>query len=197
MSLRPAIPRACRAALVADGSPEAAGHTATCAFCTARAAARATLGPSLRAAPKIPDELRRPAFLDSVYDRAVDLCEQEPVADWLGVAPRLDVEEGASSDPGLEESPLARELLRRPESPDATEWARVRESIVAEVATPTPAGRASARRWPTLLAGAAAAAIIAAISVSDGTPTEPRIVFTELTDAPDVPFAIVRYGAKE
>ena len=47
-----------------------------------------------------------------------------------------------------------------------------------------------------LAASIAAAAVLTAISLSDGTPDEPRIVFTELGKVPDVPFAVVRHGMR-
>ena len=197
MSLRPSIQRECRQALTSLGTQAALDHEASCSFCSARAAARRALAGPLQVRPKVPAELALPGFLESVYERTVQRGEHGLVAEWLHSAPMPEGEGDVSWDRRLQSSAVASELVRRPASPDDAAWSRMRREIVAGVAVPAPASRSAAGRWPALLAGAAAAAIIAAISVSDGTQPEPRIVFTELTDAPDVPFAVVRYGARD
>ena len=95
------------------------------------------------------------------------------------------------------DSELARELVRRPASPSPEVWSGVRRSVLERAAAQVGSGRHRIRGWRGLVAGAAAASILAMISVSDGTSQEPQIVFTELSEAPDVPFAIVRYGARD
>lgn len=197
MSLRPSIPQECRRALTSPGTQAASEHEVACSFCSARAAARRVLAGPLQVRPKVPAELALPGFLESVYERTVQHGEQDLVAEWLHSAPMPEGQGDVSWDRRLQTSAVASELVRRPASPDAAAWSRVRREIVAGVAAPAPVSRSASGRWSALLAGAAAAAIIAAISVSDGTQSEPRIVFTELADAPDVPFAVVRYGARD
>ena len=195
MSLRPAIPRDCRVAFRSLDDEAAAAHEATCAFCAARTAARRTLVEPLSARPAAPAELAQPSFLQSIYERTVERSEHGPVAEWLNVAPLPEGTGDAEWGQRLQTSGVAEELGRRPAAPEAAAWSRVHQEIVSGAAATT--ARTATGRWPTLLAGAAVAAIVAAISVSNGTQPEPRIVFTELSDAPDVPFAVVRYGAKD
>ena len=152
--------------------------------------------------PAAPAALRQPTFLHAIYERAVDQAEEGPVAEWLDAAPApADLREvhGAERrwEDSLSESGLARELVQRPASPSPEAWSGVRRNVLDAVAHEASARRRGLRGWRAALAGAAAAAILAAISVSDGTPDEPRIVFTELSEVPDVPFAIVRYGARD
>ena len=197
MSLRPSLPEACRRALVDLASAESAEHQASCDFCARRAAARAALGPLVAARPIAPDALRRPAFLDAVYERAVELAEQGPVAQWVAEPPCPSGMQASSWQDCVQDSEVARDLMQRPAAPSEDAWSGVRRSVLNEVAAEAAARRVGIRGWRSLVAGAAAAAIIALISFSDGTSEEPVIVFTELREAPDVPFAVVRYGARD
>ena len=197
MSLRPAIPAECRAALAAEGSPEAALHQASCDFCARRASARTALGSMLAQRPETPSALQHPALLDSIYERAVEMAEDGPIIEWLESAPAPADGPTPSWEGCMLDSELARELVRRPASPSPEVWSGVRRSVLERAAAQVGSGRRRIRGWRGLLTGAAAASILAMISVSDGTSQEPQIVFTELSEAPDVPFAIVRYGARD
>ena len=207
MSLRPAIGAACRAALRDGDAPAARAHQSDCAFCADRAAARDALDPLLRRSPAPPAVLAKPAFLQSVYARVVDSVEQGPLGRWVEDAPAPLAAAAPTLDEALGESALARSLMGPPRMPDAAVWSSVRESVLAEARAGAHAGvsavvsagaaprRALWSRLP-LAASIAAAAVLTAISLSDGTPDEPRIVFTELGKVPDVPFAVVRHGMR-
>ena len=211
MSLRPAIGAACRAALRDGDTSAARAHRSDCAFCADRAAARDALDPLLRRSPAPPAVLAKPAFLQSVYARVVDSVEQGPLGRWVEDAPAPLAAATPTLDEALGESALARSLMGPPRMPDAAVWSSVRESVLAEALAGARAGvsagvsavvsagaaprRALWSRLP-LAASIAAAAVLTAISLSDGTPDEPRIVFTELGKVPDVPFAVVRHGMR-
>ena len=197
MSLRPSIPEACRRNLAASGSSAATEHDASCSFCARRAAARSALAPLLAARPVAPSALRAPTFLGAVYERAVELAEDGPVAAWMAAAPSRNEERSPNWPDCVQDSALARELLQPPEAQSADVWSGVRRSVLDEVAAEAAARRTGSRGWRSLVAGAAAAAIIAVISLSDGTQEEPVIVFSELREAPDVPFAVIRFGVRD
>ena len=161
--------------------------------------------------------MARTSFLEGVYARAAEQAEQGPVGRWLdgAAAPRAEARSPGDGAPGAraaetareviegyEDAGFARVLARKPTLPDVMVWADVRDHVLAAVAAdPADAGRATPRRKLAsragLAASAAAAAVLGAISLSDGTPKEPRIVFAELGKVPDVPFAIVRYGVED
>lgn len=196
MSLRPAIHENCRAALRDPGSAEAGQHTSSCSFCSARQAAPAALGAFAAERPEVPEELHSPAMLEGIYERAVEMAEQGPVAEWLDAAPAPQQMDEPQWQDSLVDSELAKQLVRRPEFPDAEVWSDVRRTILDEVSAEAGVRRLNPFNWRILLASAAAAAVIGMITVSDGTKQEAPIVFTELGEAPDVPFAIVRYGSR-
>lgn len=197
MSLRPFVSEACRAAWEAGGAPAADAHKRRCAFCRDRARARRAFEPLLRVRPAAPVELAKPAFLEGIYARAAEAAEQGPLGRWVEDAPAPRVEATPELGESFERSDLARSLLSAPPRPDAAVWSGVRDQVLAEVSAEGSVGssRRKLRSWRGLAASAAAAAVLAVISLSDGTPDEPRIVFTELGKVPDVPFAIVRHGA--
>ena len=200
MSLSSPISAACRAALRSDDATSE--HVRSCSSCARAFAARGILADFASQRPAAPAALRQPTFLHAIYERAVDQAEEGPVAKWLDAAPApadLGEVHGAERrwEDSLTESGLARELVQRPASPSPEAWSGVRRNVLDAVANEASARRRGVRGWRAALAGAAAAAILVAISVSDGTPDEPRIVFTELSEVPDVPFAIVRYGARD
>jgi len=200
MSLNPSIPAACRAALRSGDA--ASEHARSCSFCAQRFAAQDALAAFVGQRPAAPGALRAPAFLESIYERAVEQAEQGPISTWLDAAPAPADVEAVDAGPrrwedALTDSETARELVQRPASPGPEAWSGVRRNVLDAVAQEASARRRGFRAWRGALAGAAAAAILVAISVSDGTPDEPRIVFTELSEVPDVPFAIVRYGARD
>jgi hypothetical protein len=195
MSLRPAIGAACRAALRDGDTSAARAHRSDCAFCADRAAARDALDPLLRRSPSPPSVLADPAFLQGVYERVVDSAEQGPLGRWVEDAPAPPAEAAPMLDEALGESALARSLMGPPRMPDAAAWSGVRDSVLEGVLAEAAPRRALGSRLP-LAACIAAAAVLTAISLSDGTPDEPRIVFTELGKVPDVPFAVVRHGMR-
>lgn len=200
MSLNPSIPAACRAALRRGDA--ASEHARSCSFCAQRFAAQDALAAFARQRPASPEALRAPAFLEGVYERAVEHAEQGPISTWLDEAPAPADAVPVDGAPrrwedAFTESQTARELVQRPASPGPEAWSGVRRNVLDAVAQEASSRRRSFRGWRGALAGAAAAAILVAISVSDGTPEEPKIVFTELGEVPDVPFAIVRYGARD
>lgn len=196
MSLRPQIHETCRAVLRDPDSTEAAGHVASCSFCSARLAAPAALGAFVAARPPVPAELASKAMLEGVYERAVEMAEQGPVAEWLDAAPAPQQVEAPQWEDSLMDSEIARELVRRPESPSAEAWSDVRRTILDEVSAGSVARSQKPRRWPLLLAGAAAAAVLGMITVSEGTKEEAPIVFMELGEAPDIPFVHARRGGR-
>jgi len=196
MSLRPAIPEACRAALRDADAVDAKQHISTCSFCAARQSAPAALAGFAAARPEMPAELASPALLEGVYERAVEMAEQGPVAEWLDAAPTPTHADEPQWQDSMIDSELARELVRRPVSPTPEVWSDVRRTIFDEVSAEAGVRRRKPFNWRILLAGAAAAAVIATISVSNGTKEQEPIVFTELGEAPDVPFAIVRFGPR-
>ncbi|MCK5943604.1 MAG: hypothetical protein KAI24_16595 [Planctomycetes bacterium] len=204
MSLRPEVSAACRAALRDRESPEATRHVAACAFCSARLEAEPVLGAFAAATPAAPAALARPEFLEGIYERAVEQAEHGPVGQWVEASARPVAEldtariapDAAWVAPSLE-SELAQDLMRPPVSPDPEVWSNVRQTILDEVSAEAGLRRLKPFAWRAALAGAAAAAIIGMIAVSEGTKEAGPIVFTELGEAPDVPIVIVRYGVRD
>lgn len=208
----------CRAFLRA-GMPDAsaaeapvAQHLAACAFCSARLAARQKLGVALRVRPPAPQELRSSAFLDGIRTRIIEQCEQAPLGALLERAMPVQVPaplEGVFPE-GLLQSDLSRTAVQAAAGADAGEarvdseiaWSRIRNGVLAgvgEVVTQERAGHRLLRTKGMALASvAAAAAIICAMLVSEGTTTSPTIVITDVATMPSVefsPMAVLRHGA--
>lgn len=202
MSLRPKIQSACRRAMRDVDADRAREHLASCQPCAERARAAQRLGALVASRPQLPDALGQPSFLEGVYERAVSLSELAPVADLLTTAPAPAWDEqtcdaAASGRDAPSDSELARELVRPPSGPDPEAWSRVRAAVLEQAASTATARRRKPFGWKVVLVGAAAAVLAVTITVSDGTSAPPPIVFTELGEAPDIPFAIVRYGVRD
>jgi len=212
--MRPAVLAACRLALRDSRTEESQQHVAACSFCAARVKAADSLAGFAALRPEMPAALQSEALLESIYDRVTESTPQSAVSEWLEQAPvpspaGEDADWDVAREGGREGSGREKalgEFLRAPAQPDARVWSGVRRSILAEVASETGAtgARESASKianlnltnWRVLLAGAAAAAVIGLINVSDPAPVDPPIVFADLDRAPDVPFATVRYGSR-
>ena len=205
-----AVTAACRGALRALlAEPDCVAgldvreHLQSCAFCAARVRASATVAAWVSTRPEMPAALASKSLLDGVYERAAYSVAQGPVGSWLEqsvvASPSDSWTERDAVDPATDlESPfrdqLLGELVRNPAYPDPRVWSGVCRSILDGVASE----RVIRRRinWRTLLAGAAAAAVIGVVATFEQTPTQPEIVFADLDRAPDVEFAIVRYGSR-
>ena len=208
--LRSAVAALCRAALRDVESDESRQHVAGCSFCMARTKAVDSIKAFASQRPEVPAALKTTSLLSSVYERIAESPQHVSLGEWLEQSP-VPVPEGTSSQGSEEASPWAEavvgvehanrdllgELVRGPELPDARVWSGVRRSILANVARASAAPtRIKLRNWRILLAGAAAAAVIGLLTVSDSSPEHPVIVFADLDRAPDVPFATVRYGSR-
>ena len=199
MSLSPKIRDACRRAMREADARKAREHVSSCPECAELARRERALGALLTERPPAPSALAAASFLEGIYERAVEHCEAGATAELLEASPPpAGAEQVCWQDVCCEnvapDSELARELERPPASPAPAAWSRVRAAVIE--------GASVSRRrkpvgWRIVLAGAAAAAVAALFTVSDGTRTQPTIVFTELGEAPDIPFAIVRYGVRD
>ncbi len=178
------------------------GHTAGCAFCAQRREAALRLSPALRARPTVPANvaLGSRTLLDGIYERAIELAEESPlgrlVGDAVAEVPAPDAAAaGAVWAEPLLESGLARATMVPPPALGAAAWREVRTSIFDRVVAEAATRR---RYWPLGAAGAAAAAILLTLLLHEGRPRAtdiaPDIVFADLNTAPNVDFAILRYG---
>lgn len=199
--MRPFVAAACRAALRDLALEDAQQHVSSCSFCAARQKATASIAGFAATRPEMPDALRSDSLLESIYDRVAESAPQSSVAEWLDQAP---VPAPAGEDADWDVVDKSRrdavgDFLQAPQQPDAQVWSGVRRSILADVAGDRAAAKVTNLKltnWRVLLAGAAAAAVIGLISVSDPAPTHPNVVFVDLDRAPDVDIARVRYGPR-
>jgi hypothetical protein len=212
--LKPVVSALCRAALrevLSDSGKSSAGeqsvseHIEACGFCSARVQARATLAKWASARPAVPAMLASPSVLEGIYERAAEAVEQGPIGTWLEQAAVSTAEVAASSDADpsflqdcLHESPssinLLRDFVRNPTQPDAKVWSSVCRSILEGIASERVIRRQMG--WRVLLVGAAAAAVVGLLAISEDVPVQPTITFADLDHAPDVAFANVRYGSR-
>jgi len=212
--LKPAVSALCRVALrevMSDSGESNTGdqsireHMQACGFCSARLQARATLAKWVAVRPAAPAILASPSVLEGIYERAAEAVEQGPIGNWLEQAAVATTEVAASSDADpsflqdcLQESAssvdLVRDLIRDPVQPDAEAWGGVRRHILEGVASERVARRQMG--WRVLLVGAAAAAVVGLLAISEDVPVQPTITFADLDHAPDVAFANVRYGSR-
>ena len=207
MSSQSPLQAACRAFL-REGLPEASAldsHVASCAFCSARRAAKQRLAALQAIRPPVPAALRDPAFLDRIRVGIVEQCE----ATRLGAALEqgMSVEVPAAVDQTFPAKLLTSELPRRilplaggptaetaSAAAEALVWSRVRMGVMREI---QHRHRHRLARG-VALAGVAAAAILAAMLGSDGTRQVPAIVIMDVTTLPAVdfsPMAVLRHGA--
>ena len=207
--LQPAIAASCREALrellpvvplqEASTSQVALDHVAQCAFCSARLRASASLAEWVDVRPAIPAALGQSVVLEGIYSRFVEATEQGPIGAWLEQGSVtasdqvLSVTEQAS---GAHRDELLREFLCRPAQPDPQVWSGVRRSILEEVASERVIRRRMPMKLGALLAGAAAIAFISLLTFPRSEDSVPTITFADLDRAPDVDFAVVRYGAR-
>lgn len=202
---RPGLPKACRdflrEALADPASVDVTrrAHAGECVFCAARLAARSALAKALSRRPSPPSELATElaskALLESVYSRVVEQAESGPLANLLACKPQPPASEEEMGWPeSLLQTDLGRQAIVPPARPvpDAV-WSGVRTSILVALVAHT--ARSARRHWAIGIAGAAAAAILFSLLVSEGTHPPPEIVFKDLDTMPAVDFAILRHGA--
>lgn len=222
MSSQSPLQAACRAFL-REGLPEASAldsHVASCAFCSARRAAKQRLAALQAVRPPVPAALRAPAFLDRIRAGIVEQCEASPLGAALEQG--MSVEVPAAVDQTFPAELLTGELPRRilpltvgPTSEagssgagssgagsseaasaaaEALVWSRVRRGVMREIQHRHRHRLARGVAW----AGVAAAAILVAMLGSDGTRQAPAIVIMDVTTLPAVdfsPMAVIRHGA--
>lgn len=175
-------------------------HVAACAFCRARVRARDHLLPLLRLRPQLaPDVANGAEVLDEVFERIVEDRERAPLGQLLAGAVPMPTPNATGWPEPLLESDLAQRTVSAPPAVAATSWARVRESILDEVAG---AQRRWARRhWLVGLLGTAMAAGIVLVVVCNDRPAPPSITFQDIASlpvgasVPSIDFAVVRRGA--
>jgi hypothetical protein len=207
--LRSPVSAACRAALRDAGSesrsPLTKQHLEECSFCASRWKASDTLAGLCKQRPSVPPGLSSEAFLEGVFARVAESFEEGPLGDWLQKAPVEPHADDAASSTlsdaiknrgGINEEVVG-DLLRGPQLPDPHVWTGVRRSILSGVASERSVQtRYKPSHWRVFLAGAAAAALIGFIATSGESIPAPTIVFADLDRAPDIDFAIVRYGSR-
>ena len=184
-------------------SEETQAHLQSCTFCAQRLAAGQRLGEALKTRPASPAELFSPAMLDRVRERIVaqgeasefgqTLARAMPVAEVPAAGADELSDAGAGWSGGLLESAVGKHVaFVGPVETGPLLWRRVQVSIYGRVLADSASRR---RLWPLGAAGAAAAAIFLLMLLRQGTIRTPEIVFTDLASAPNVDFAILRYGA--
>lgn len=206
--LRPAVAASCRRALreaVSDSrSVQTRQHLQECSFCSARIRTSASLADWCSERPDVPSALSSESVLEGILERVTESSEEGSIGAWIQSASAESLADDASQSTWVEtvgsESVNATaigDFIRGPQQPDPHVWLGVRRSILAGVASArTMRRRLKPMSWRVLLAGAAAAALIGLIVTSGGPSPQPTIVFADLDRAPDVDFAIVRYGAR-
>ncbi len=184
-------------------SATARAHLQSCSFCAQRLAVGQGFGEVLKSRPISPPELSSAQMLDRVRERIVAQSEGSELGQTMArVMPEVEVPVAAaasdeSAGAGWPEELLESAVGQHVASASPVEvgpllWRRVQVSIYGRVL----ADSASRRRfWPLGAAGAAAAAIFLLMLVRQGTIRTPEIVFADLASAPNVDFAILRYGA--
>lgn len=182
-------------------------HLQLCAFCSSRLAAKQKLASALRSVPPVPQELHSPAFLDGIRTRIIEQSERSPVGALLDRAMPVvvpDHVEGAFPQELLQ-SDLSRAAIQRGEPARDSDfaWSRVRTHVFAGLGDEVAQARQRHRLLRTkgiALASVAAAAIICAMLVSEGTTTQPTIVITDVATMPSVefsPMAVLRHGTNK
>lgn len=199
--LRPAIPAACRAFLLAleqdsgwtwEPGSEPARHAAECPRCAEHVAFRSRFARLLAVRPSSPAALLSRDLLEATQERIVAAIEATPVGQW--VAGRVATPEPGGGWPEpLLDSAVARAMGSAPQSPSGVAWAEVRESVIAVLGS----RRTVRARWGLWLgiAGIAATAVFSVMLLARGTPNATTIVFTDLDAMPGVEFSVIRYGA--
>lgn len=182
--------------------PALRAHVDACSFCAARRSAKDRLTAALSRPATPPPQLHSAAFLDEIRAKIVEASEESPCGRFLDlgmpVASRSGVEDAWPSD--LLESDLGRRTMAMRDSATGPAWARVRASVLENVAGRRFQGihQGSAlrnRAWA--LASVAVAAIISIWLVSDGSPTAPEIVITDVVAMPNLefsPMTVLRHG---
>lgn len=173
-------------------------HVDACAFCCARRNARRRLTAALSIPPTPPPQLHAAAFVDELRAKIVEASEASPLGRILGSGMPVVAPDGAwPSD--LLETELGRRTMAVPDQVTGPTWARVRASVLQDVAS----YRSQRRQEPMLrnrtwaLASVAVAAIICTWLVSDGTQTAPEIVITDVVSMPNIdlsPMTVLRHG---
>lgn len=198
-------------------------HIEQCAFCAARVRAASGIAAFASQRPEAPQELAMPALLDSIYERATEDAEQGVLGQWVALAGG-DLADGDLADGQLAgragigswqdavvaspaEAIAAAELSKTPPPPLPEVWSGVRRSILAGVVSDRAKLR-TPRHWRVMFAGAAAIMVIGLVSVgglfgglfgsvpNKHTLAQPVIGFADFDRAPDVEFAIARYGRR-
>lgn len=194
LGLSPIVPPDCRRFLAdrLDGAALDNPHAAGCASCRAKAVAAEQFAALLRRRPAAPHELASPAFLEGVYERAVEALEKAPIAAELarGIpAPGAAIAEHPT---GLLESATAELVLTNPPMPSALAWARVRQSVRAD-AQSVLSRHQVLRRLPFAVAVVAASVVIALVVRGDSD-HPPSITFSDLASPPSLEMTILRHG---
>lgn len=190
----PRLPIECRAflraALDAGGVPAAHPHLAGCARCAERVAVHGRLAAWIKSRPVPPKQLMAPSLLAGIHERVIDACEAAALSDLVGKAMAVPPA-GAGWPEDLLSSPLATEAVSPPPPPPPVVWARLQETILAEVRA-TPARRWRMHLW--LGAASVAATLIISALLREGTRSPITITFTDLEARPDVEIAVWRSG---
>jgi hypothetical protein len=179
-------------------APELRAHVEQCSVCRARMTLRRGLAAELRRRPAVPAELRRLSFVEGIHERVVEHAEASAHGRWLAAGmPVVDAAATVQAATPLLESPLmesrvSRDLVTSPPPLSAGAWSRVRSSILQTIEADS--ARASGRIWKIGLGCAAAAAIVCAALLVEGTRTAPNIVFVDLEHVPGVDLAALRSG---
>lgn len=225
-ALREIVPAKSQAASVdrsaGDGSvgcsDAAKAHLAGCPDCQARVHASGRLAAWVAAAPRpiMPAAMsgRASELLERIHERVVERAESGPLGAWVDAAhvamPEAAEECGAEAVVG-ERARLASRLISGPPAPEAAVWSQVRQSILDTVAQAgdaaaerTVALRSSNFRWLIMFAGAAASVAIGFLAISSGgfatggntADGQPQFVLVDLGRAPDMDYAVARYGLR-
>lgn len=213
---------ACRAilreSLAADGAldPLLLAHVEQCAFCTARLQARDRLVPFLQQRAELPAAAKA-RLSDDVHERIVEHAEEGALGRLLAggmhvpsagmpssvpqgsVPPSSVPQSGGDWPERLLESRLARQVVSAPPMVAAASWARVRSSILDQVAGAPQ--RRSRRHWWIGLLGTAVAAGIVLVVTQQERGAVPTITIRDISSlpagaaVPSIDFAVIRNGA--
>jgi hypothetical protein len=162
----------------------------------------------LRTRPDAPPELAAHVLRDGILARIIEKAEAGPLGEALveALGPeslRGHTGAGRTGAAGAIEWPdavagdLARAVVDRPVPPRTAIWARLQQSILNEVVSatrPMPRSLRRRRAGRVVLAATAAVLVAALFVFSRGTSRPPEIVFRDLNHAPDIDFAVLRYG---
>lgn len=175
------------------------GHASGCSYCAARLAAGRRIAGALRAPVAASPSLRTPDAFAKLCERITTAAESGPLGQFLTKSlPVASPRALAATVPAAQlESNLAAVAATTPPLPSAHQWAQVSLQLRSH------RWRLERRRRfaGMALAGAAAAAIMGAFFISDGTRSEPSIVIADAVPLPTASapgdlslFAIVRHG---